>query len=130
MDEHPFIELLENHEAAISRVCRSFCRNDEDREDLRQEILMNLWVGWKGYLLAAAAAKTGGDAPLDGFDLSKNTSLREQSTHLKTLITMLPPCDQRLINHYLDGFSSEEICRLNGRPAAANCSVRCSVLVQ
>ena len=49
MDEHPFIELVEQHEAAIGRVCRSFCSVAEDREDLRQEILLNLWRGWKAY---------------------------------------------------------------------------------
>ena len=49
MDEHPFIELIEKHDAAINRVCRSFCRDAEDRKDLRQEILMHLWTGWKDY---------------------------------------------------------------------------------
>lgn len=49
IDEHPFIELVEQHEAAIGRVCRSFCSVAEDREDLRQEILLNLWRGWKAY---------------------------------------------------------------------------------
>ncbi len=49
MDEHPFIELIERNKAAIEHVCRSFCSVDEDREDLRQEILLNLWRGWKSY---------------------------------------------------------------------------------
>lgn len=40
--------------------------------------------------------------------------LREQSAHLKALIALLPQKDQRLINLYLDGFSTEEIGRLTG----------------
>ena len=40
--------------------------------------------------------------------------LREQSAHLKVLVAMLPTSDQRLINLYLDGFSTEEMGRLLG----------------
>lgn len=129
MDEHPFIELIEKHNAAIGRICRSFCRNAEDREDLRQEILMHLWTGWKDYRpdhkpitwLYRVAMNTAigwrrkqhcESLPLDGFDLPEDVTLREQSAHLKSLIAMLPSNDQRLINLYLDGFTTEEIGRL------------------
>lgn len=133
MDEHPFIELIEKHDAAINRVCRSFCRDAEDREDLRQEILMHLWIGWKGYRpdhkhitwIYRVAMNTAiswrrrrvrqGEAlSLEGFDLPEDAVLREQSAHLKALIAMLPVGDQRLINLYLDGFSTEEMGRLTG----------------
>lgn len=129
MDEHPFIELIEKHNAAIGHICRSFCRNAEDREDLRQEILMHLWTGWKDYRpdhkpitwLYRVAMNTAiswrrkqhcEPLPLDGFDLPEDITLRDQSAHLKSLIAMLPSNDQRLINLYLDGFTTEEIGRL------------------
>lgn len=131
MDEHPFIELIEKHDAAINRVCRSFCRDAEDREDLRQEILMHLWIGWKDYRpdykaitwIYRVAVNTAISwrrlrqrqveaLPLDGFDLPEDATLREQSAHLKTLISMLSDSDQRLINFYLDGFSTDEIGRM------------------
>ena len=51
---------------------------------------------------------------MEGFDLPEDSALREQSAHLKALIAMLPTHDQRLINLYLDGFSTEEIGRLMG----------------
>ncbi|MBP5677335.1 MAG: sigma-70 family RNA polymerase sigma factor [Bacteroidales bacterium] len=133
MDEHPFIETIEKHKAAINRVCRSFCRTVEDREDLRQEILMHLWQGWKDYRpehkpitwiyrVAMNSAiswrrqrvKQVEALPLDGFDLPEDAVTREQSTHLKALVAMLPVSDQRLINLYLDGFSTEEIGQLIG----------------
>lgn len=133
MDEHPFIELIEKHDAAINRVCRSFCRDAEDRKDLRQEILMHLWTGWKDYRpdhkaitwIYRVAVNTAISwrrhrqrqvevLPLDGFDLPEDAALRELSAHLKTLISMLPASDQRLINFYLDGFSSDEIGRMMG----------------
>ncbi len=129
MDEHPFIELIEKHNAAIGRICRSFCRNTEDKEDLRQEILMHLWTGWKDYRpdhkpitwLYRVAMNTAiswrrkqqcEPLSLDGFDLPEDITLRDQSAHLKSLIAMLPSNDQRLINLYLDGFTTEEIGRL------------------
>ncbi len=133
MDEHPFIELIEKHEAAINRVCRTFCRTTEDCEDLRQEILMHLWIGWKDYRpdhkpitwIYRVAMNTAiswrrhqqrqvAALPLDGFDLPEDAALRELSAHLKTLISMLPASDQRLINFYLDGFSTDEIGRMMG----------------
>ena len=133
MDEHPFIELIEKHDAAIGRVCRSFCRDAEDRKDLRQDILMHLWIGWKDYRpdhkpvtwLYRVALNTAVSwlrqrkkhletLPLDAFDLPEDTTLREQSALLKTIIALLPPSDQRLINFYLDGFSSDEIGRMMG----------------
>lgn len=133
MDEHPFIELIEKHDAAINRVCRSFCRGAEEREDLRQEILMHLWTGWKDYRpdhksitwVYRVSMNTAiswrryqqrqvETLPLDGFDLPVEAALREQSIHLKALISMLSSSDQRLINFYLDGFSADEIGRLMG----------------
>ena len=133
MDGHPFIELIERHEAAINRVCRSFCSVAEDREDLRQEILLNLWRGWKNYRpdhktitwVYRVALNTAiswrrhrkrqiETLPLDGFDLPEESVLREQSAHLKALIAQLSASDQRFINLYLDGFSTEEIGRLMG----------------
>ena len=133
MDEHPFIELIEKHEAAINRVCRSFCRDVEERKELRQEILMHLWIGWKDYRpdhkpitwIYRVAVNTAISwrrhrkrqveaFPLDGFDLPEDTILREQANHLKALIAMLPASDQRLMNLYLDGFSTNEIGRMMG----------------
>ena len=131
MDEHPFIELIGRHTAAIDRVCRSFCSVAEDREDLRQDIMLHLWQGWKSYRpdhkaitwVYRVALNTAigwrrhrkrqiETLPLDGFDLPDDTALREQCIHLKALIAQLPIADQRLISLYLDGFSSEETARL------------------
>ncbi len=133
MDEHPFIELIERHGAAIGRVCRSFCSIPEDCEDLRQEILLNLWRGWKRYRpdhkaitwIYRVALNTAiswrrhrksqvETMPLEGFDLPEETALKERSEHLRDLISLLLAGEQRLINLYLDGFTTEEIGRLMG----------------
>jgi RNA polymerase sigma-70 factor (ECF subfamily) len=49
MMQHQFLTLIEEHSAAINRVCRSFCHTAEDCEDLRQDIILNLWLGWSRY---------------------------------------------------------------------------------
>jgi RNA polymerase sigma-70 factor (ECF subfamily) len=132
-DEHPFVELIEQHGAAIGSICRSFCSSVEDREDLRQEVLLNLWRGWKRYRpehkaitwVYRVALNTAiswrrrrkrqvETLPLVDFDLPDDTDLQEQSAHLKALIAQLPMGDQRLIGLYLDGFASNEIARLLG----------------
>ena len=133
MQEHPFIEMTKKHEAAICRVCRSFCKTAEDREDLRQEILINLWRGWKSYRpdhrpitwIYRVAMNTAiswrrhrsrqvETMPLDTFDLPDDHTQHELAMHLKALIAMLPASDQRLINLYLDGFPTNEIGSMMG----------------
>ena len=108
MDEHPFIELIERHTAAIERVCRSFCSVKEDREDLRQDILLHLWQGW------SHQGRQVSTVPLEAFDLPDDDALREQAAHLRAMMARLPLADQRLLRLYLDGFSSAEIGQMLG----------------
>jgi len=133
MDEHPFIALIERHAAAIDSVCRSFCPRREDREDLRQDILLHLWQGWKRYRpdyrpitwLYRVALNTAiswrrhqkrqlESVSLGAFDLPDDPALREQAAHLRALIAQLPIADQRLLHLYLDGFSTAETGRILG----------------
>lgn len=128
MDEHPFIALVERHSAAINGVCRSFCAVKEDREDLRQEILLHLWQGWKNYRpeqrpitwIYRVALNTAiswrrhrqkqlETMPMYDFDTPDDSALREQTAHLRELVAALPKDDRRMIRLYLDGFTSEEI---------------------
>ncbi len=130
-DEHPFVELIERHGAVIGRICRSFCPSGDDYEDLRQEVLINLWRGWKTYRpdhkaitwVYRVALNTAISwrrhkkrqvvmLPLVDFDLPDDTVMQEQTSHLKALIAQLPPGDQRLVSLYLDGFTTDEIAHL------------------
>lgn len=132
-DEHPFVELIERHGAVIGRICRSFCPSGDDYEDLRQEVLINLWRGWKTYRpdhkaitwVYRVALNTAISwrrrkkrqvvmLPLVDFDLPDDTVMQEQTSHLKALIAQLPPGDQRLVSLYLDGFTTDEIAHLLG----------------
>ena len=38
-----FQALLDEHKRILYKVCHSYCRNRDDREDLAQEIIVQLW---------------------------------------------------------------------------------------
>ncbi len=44
-----FIKVLENHSALIRKVCRAYAFTKEDREDLYQDIVVQLWRSFDNY---------------------------------------------------------------------------------
>jgi RNA polymerase sigma-70 factor (ECF subfamily) len=38
-----FLNLMEDHKKILYKVCRSYCSNPGDRDDLAQEIIVQLW---------------------------------------------------------------------------------------
>ena len=133
MKQHLFLALVEEHAGAINRVCRSFCHTAEDREDLRQDIIMNLWLGWSRYRPAAkpvtwvwrVAVNTGiswlrhrnrqvETAPLEGIEIPDEGIDSENRKWLYELIRQLPAKDQKLLRLYLDGWKQNEIGEMLG----------------
>jgi len=47
--EKRFLEELQQHQALIYKVCRVYTRTTEDREDLFQEIVVQLWRAYAGF---------------------------------------------------------------------------------
>ncbi len=43
MDQEKFIPVIREHQQLIYKICNSYCTVPEDRKDLQQEILMQLW---------------------------------------------------------------------------------------
>lgn len=43
MEKDKFISAIKNNQNLIFKVCYSYCSNPENRKDLQQEILMQLW---------------------------------------------------------------------------------------
>ena len=128
MMQHPFLSLIETHSAAIDRVCRSFCRTAEDHEDLRQDIIVNLWRGWGRYRPAAkpvtwvwrVAVNTGISwrrhrrrqveiVPIEGLEVPDDAAGREAAAYLYELVHQLPAKDQQLLGLYFDGWDYSEI---------------------
>lgn len=44
-----FVQLLEEHKRMLYRVASAYCSNTEDRRDLVQEIVLQLWRSFPGY---------------------------------------------------------------------------------
>lgn len=133
MNQHPFLTMVQTHSAAIDRVCRSFCHSREDCEDLRQDIIINLWQGWQRYRPQAktitwvwrVAVNTGiswrrhnlrqvETMPIDGLEMPDDTGNREALTYLHELIRQLPLKDQQLLRLYIDGWKQAEIGEMLG----------------
>jgi RNA polymerase sigma factor (sigma-70 family) len=49
MDEGQFLALIKQHQAIIHKICRLYRESKEDREDLFQEILIQLWKSVSGF---------------------------------------------------------------------------------
>jgi RNA polymerase sigma factor (sigma-70 family) len=44
-----FQTLVDEHKKILYKVCNSYCRNRDDREDLAQEIIVQLWRSFGGF---------------------------------------------------------------------------------
>lgn len=44
-----FVRLINEHKAIIFKICNSYCRNEDDRNDLAQEIIYNLWKSFERF---------------------------------------------------------------------------------
>lgn len=44
-----FINIIEAHKGIIYKITNSYCKDDEDRNDLVQEIVLRLWKAFENY---------------------------------------------------------------------------------
>ncbi|MFN8355044.1 MAG: sigma-70 family RNA polymerase sigma factor [Spirosomataceae bacterium] len=44
-----FLQLIQANKGIIYKIANSYCRNRDDREDLAQEIIYQLWKSWHGF---------------------------------------------------------------------------------
>ncbi len=133
--EHKFIQLVREHRSTIYTVCYMFSNAEEDVQDLFQEVIVNLWLGYdkfKGH----SSAKTW------VYRVALNTCIsidRKQHRRVKTLpltnsfnlfedsdddtrqisqlherIGRLQPVDRALILLWLENLSYEEIAQITG----------------
>ncbi len=131
-EEHPFVIMISKHTALINKICCSFCGNIvEDKEDLRQDIILNLWRGWKRwkpnhkpitwiYRVSMNTAiswkrnrmKQVETQPLYDYDIPQDDNNKEAIEQLYHLIRQLPANDQKLLQLYIEGWSGNEIAKM------------------
>jgi RNA polymerase sigma-70 factor (ECF subfamily) len=49
-DDNVFLAVVEQHKGIIYKVANSYCGNTEDRKDLIQEIIYQLWRSFGRYI--------------------------------------------------------------------------------
>lgn len=49
LNEENFLEILKENQGIVLKIVSSYCKNIEDRNDLIQEITIQLWKSWKNY---------------------------------------------------------------------------------
>lgn len=48
-NKETFLRLLEEHKGIIIKICNGYCQARDDKEDLSQEIVYNLWKAFASY---------------------------------------------------------------------------------
>ncbi len=135
--EDQFLEVLENHKKLVYKIAHAYCQTVEDRKDLIQEIVLQLWKAFpnydKNYALSTWIYRivlnvsisfyrkektrertyTGYQQELDiiqGADYVTDQRLKQ----LYAFIEQLKPLDKAIMILYLEGRSNKEIADIMG----------------
>ena len=134
-----FVQLMQENKGIIFKVCNAYCPHIQDREDLAQEIIYNLWKSWPGfnnsykfstwmYRIALNVAissyrKKNKDMSTISLDLieteiadktEQHDNTAENSVLLQQFINELNTLDRALMLLYIDGESYAEIADILG----------------
>lgn len=138
MNKEEFIKTLQLNHGIIRKVANAYCRNVSDRDDLIQEITIQLWRSWStynpDYRLSTWMYRIALNVAISFFRknyrrIELNKSIQEDpffiddaeegqvEDNIKALylyISKLSALNKALILLYLDGYSHEEIAKTLG----------------
>jgi RNA polymerase sigma-70 factor (ECF subfamily) len=141
-----FLALIEQHQGILHRICSLYTWRSEDRQDLFQDMLLQLWRSFPSFrgdsspatwmyrvalntaLLQQRTAQRrpdltgGGDERIAAMSVAPQRP-QEASELLRVCIRELPTLDRALILLYLEERSYEEIAETTGL-TRTNVSVR------
>ena len=130
-----FLELIHKHQSIIHKICFVYCKNRYDREDLQQEIILQLWKSFPSFQGKAAfstwmyrvALNTAinqtrrprllidsSSSPEPSYDPSESYSHSEEIQILYQAISKLKKIDKAIILLWLEERSYEEIAEIIG----------------
>jgi len=125
-----FLELIHRHQSIIHKICFVYSRNKADREDLQQEIVLQLWKSFPSFREDAAFStwmyrvalntainltRKGGffvdsnSTPEIPYDPSESYELSEEIRILYKAISQLKKIEKAIILLWLEDRSYEEI---------------------
>jgi len=138
--ERRFIDLVSRHNALISKICFYFARNNADFDDLRQDVMLNLWRGLETFRgessemtwiyricfnTCVSTARRNARASMPSLDETRmdrcdtdpdNGETEMRIALLHRCIGELNPLDRSMVMMRLDGRSYEEIAEVAGMP--------------
>jgi len=133
-DTH-FLELIHRHQSILHKICYVYCRNPSEREDLQQEIVLQLWRSFPSFqgkslfstwmyrvALNTALNRTSKPAFLSegpkaheiGYDPGEDYDLSEEIRLLHKAISQLKKIDRAIILLWLEELSYKEIAETIG----------------
>jgi RNA polymerase sigma factor (sigma-70 family) len=134
--DNEFIDILNNHRGLIFKVCNIYCADREDRKDLFQEIVLQIWKSLASFRNEAALStwmyrialntaithlkkekKSISSLSIEGLEIPDINDSDEKEESLKQLfaaIEQLSKIDKSIVLLYLDEKSYEEISEITG----------------
>jgi RNA polymerase sigma-70 factor (ECF subfamily) len=130
-----FLELIQKHQRIIHKICFIYCNSGTDREDLQQEIVLQLWKSFPSFQGNAAFStwmyrvalntainqtrKPGllfdsSSSPEIAYDPSESYQHSEEIQILYKAISRLKKIEKAIILLWLEEKSYEEIAELIG----------------
>jgi RNA polymerase sigma factor (sigma-70 family) len=132
-----FIDLVQENKKIIFKICNSYCSNKEERDDLAQEIIYNLWKSYQSYNPGfkfstwmyrialnvaisfyrkekASSQHVAITKHLIVFEETKNTEEEANLNLLFKFINELKEIDRSIMLLYLDDKSYKEIAEITG----------------
>lgn len=144
-NKDPFIALINEHEPLIRKVSRVYGLSGDERKDIFQNIVLQLWKAYSGfrqeskpstwiYRVALNTAisysrkerrRINPDIPLPDIAAPADEGMQEQVSLLHAMIARLGKMDKALIFLHLEGYRYSEIAELSGL-AETNVSTKIS----
>ncbi|MFT4017060.1 MAG: sigma-70 family RNA polymerase sigma factor [Agriterribacter sp.] len=138
MQEETFISVIEVHKGLLYKVANAYCKNKEDRKDLIQEMIFQLWRSFENYnadyRYSTWIYRIALNVAISFYRKNKNSSLifpienhlfdihepepglynNDQLKLLNTFIAALKDLDKALILLYLEEKTYKEIAEIMG----------------
>lgn len=133
--EEAFLELIEKHQQIVHKVCGIYRDTPEDREDLFQEVVFQLWKAYPGYegkagpttwmyRIALNTAMAVYRRKVVSIDLEEDlgnkyqrvtaASLSENEERLYEALRQLNDAEKAIVSLYLEDYSHKEIGEIIG----------------
>ena len=129
-----FVALVREHGRMLVQISHAYGRTEEERKDLRQEILTQLWRAFPSYdprrrfstwmyrialnVAISSSRRRREHEPLEeaaaAEDPGEGSELEQRLRSLRQLVAGLPPLERALVLLYLDERSQKEIAEVLG----------------